>query len=145
MAGGASWSYNSKDREWQLTGKDGVVRARWGEDANIISKNTTFSGTVKTGPSGTALTQILKFVGTNALLSTVALAENTTGTITGAAGIAAGDTIVGVPKSNSINTGRLAIGHFFVPTTNVLNVRVVNIGTVAGSLPATGWDIVAIR
>ena len=145
MAGGASWKYNSKDREWQLTGKDGVVRAKWGEDANIISKPTTYEGTVKLGSSGTPLTQILKFVGTSALLSSVVLGGNTTGTITGAAGVAVGDTVVGLPKGTTVDVGKLAISHFSVPTTNVVNVRVVNIGTVAGSLPATGWDIVAIR
>lgn len=140
--------WNSTAQRWESAGRDGLVKAYqdetgWG--ANQLTVGTLATLQAARVGSGPQINFMLGFIGSSASITSVAVGEITIGTITNATGLAVGDKVFGNPKAATLQTGRLGIAAFYVPTTNVLNVHIANLGTVAGSLPAVGWDMFAVR
>ena len=118
--------YNNRTNQWLITRKGG--------------------STVLEIPDGnTSVQRFIGFVGSSALITAVGVADEVTGTITNATGLAVGDKVFGNPRPVIAAAAKIALSYFNVPTANVLNFKAVNIGTMAGSLAASGWDIFAIR
>ena len=117
--------YNGRASRWEVLGKGGILKEAFDDADNAIIRKIKFVGTV----------------GGIAAVGTLAMAI---GTITGATGLLPGDVIFGVPKAAL--GGNVGLGGFHVPTNNTLNVYIQNVsGLSAGSLPATGFDIAALR
>ena len=127
-------SWNSVAQRWESVGRDGLVKVYIDETGLGV------------GQGGTSLGYFRKFVGSNAALASVVAYGGAVaiGTITNTTGLQVGDAIFGVRKNTNLQTVPLNV-KFYVPTTDTLNIHVGNFGTIAGSLPAGGWDIVAIR
>ena len=125
--------WNSTAQRWESVGRDGLVKVFIDETGLGIGGNP-------------AIGYFRKFVGSNAALASVVAYGGAVaiGTITNATGLAVGDFVRGIRKNTNLQTVPLSVG-FYVPTTDTLNIQVGNFGTIAGSLPAGGWDIVAIR
>ena len=143
-----NWSWNPTAQRWEQKGRDGLLKAysdETGLGGNRLNIGTQADIQRLLVGSGSNINFMLGFTGTSALLTAIGVEDITVGTITNATGIAAGDKIFGVPKELTMNTSKAAIAAFYVPTNNVLNVHIANIGTMAGSLPALGWDIMAMR
>ena len=95
---------------------------------------------------GQTVTSILEASGTFPGLTAVGTEGVGVATMTGVAslGVLAGDVVFGVPKGAL--AANIGFSHFYVPTTNVINIYVVNNSQAsAGSQPAVGVDVVAMR
>ena len=128
----SNWFWNSRDQRWELRTVSGLM-------ADINEGGLRINQQAR-------LERMYGFVGSNAGLTDIAAYGGAIaiGTITGATGLNVGDKVFGVRKNTNLQAGLLT-SQFYIPTTNVLNVHVGNLGTGAGSLPAGGWDVVALR
>ena len=127
-------NWNARTQQWEAKDTTGKV---------AFSIN---SGGILIGEGGSRISRIQGFVGSNAALASVVAYGGavSVGTITNATGLAVADKVFGVRKNTNLQTVPLSVS-FYVPTTNTLNIHVFNSGTIAGSLPAGGWDIIAMR
>ena len=109
--------YNGEANRWEVRGKGG----------GLI---TTFPDTSQ------AIGQIRRFVGSTAAVA-VGLASMSVATLTGASGnVNLGDFVFVTAKTQNINGGCIGVS---VPSNNLALL------TIFGSLPAMGWDVMAIR
>ena len=133
-----NWYWNPISQKWEQKGRDGLVKA-WSNEGGLGATK------LKVGDSGSQVSQVLGFTGTNAAITAVGSGAIAVGTITNAMGIAAGDKIFGAMKADR-SAGHVGVAGFYVPINNVLNVFLQNSKPdSAGSFPATGWDTVALR
>jgi len=153
MGQSAKWFF--KNKEWYLIGQHGheIIRTN-GAGFRIVGGSGTLQnvgvGTLATLQSlklggGSTLGAAYKLTGTCAGIAAIGSGAIAVGTITGMTGVAVGDAVMGAPKAD-VSAGHVGIGGFFVPTTNVVNVWLQNSKPdSAGSFPATGFDIFAVR
>ena len=143
-----NWRWNANTQRWENVGRGDAVKAY--VDDTYLGADQFKAGTLATIEaatigSGTQLDFILGFTGSSALLTAIGTGAIAVGTITNATGLAVGDKVFGTPKTNFAG-GHVGPAGFFVPTANVLNVFLQNSKPdSAGSFPAVGWDIVAVR
>jgi len=122
--GKPNWFYSVVENSWILKGKRG-------RKLDIPETNPH-------------VTNFFNFVGTSAGITAVGSAAVAVGTVTNATGLAVGDIVFGNPKVAL--AGHVGAVGFHVPTNDTLNVYIANIKPdSAGSIPAEGWDIFAIR
>ena len=132
--GKANWYYDSARNRWVIRGKAGV---------EVVAFND--GGEIQLAAGSTRVQRLIGFTGSSAAITAVAVSEQITGTITGASDLRIGDKIFGVSRPVIADAAKIAVNQFYVPSNGLLNVKVINVGTAAGSLAARGWDIFAIR
>lgn len=122
--GRPSLEYNARSNRWEVRGKGGTLRFAVDDASNPLGR-------------------VIAGVGSNAAIAAVGSYSTAIGSIQ-LVGVAAGDAIIATPKV-AMPTN-LSVGGFFVSGANNINFSVINpdIDTV-GSMPAMGWDIIAIR
>jgi|SRR3990167_224065 len=151
--GKANLWFNSRDNRWEVRDKYGDAIAYFysggivapGKTGTLADLNIGTLATLRTAAigGGTTITKIVKFSGTLTGITSVGTTAVAVGTVTGAT-VAVGDTVFGVPKADR-SAGHVILGEFYVPTTNVVNVMLMNPRVdSAGSYPSTGVDMVAI-
>ena len=149
-----NWYFNPVTQAWELRGKTGKPIAQFGEAGlNTFEKTATIAN-VNVGSTltvnnlvaggGGAVSFMDKIVGSIALaaIGTAGVAVATVAGL-GSASIAVGDIVSVNPKAAISGIGLAGV---HVPTTNVVNVYVVNPSdTGGGSLPAVGVDVLVAR
>ena len=147
------WNPNSK--RWELQGKAKGTVTFFADGAGVGAPNIRTAGVASLADgriqrlilgTGGTISYIRKFVGTIPLTNfgsnSLAISYET---ITGATGVAPGDTVIVTPRAANGVDG-LIMMEAYVPTNNLLNCRwqYQNAGA-PGSLPASGFDVTVIR
>ena len=122
-----SMVYNSVTNRWEIRGKGGDLKFAI-DDAN-------------SGP----ILKIFSFVGSSPAIGSIGWNLGLVATISGATSLLRGDKVICDPRPPILANNNMAFSHFQVPSNAVLSFLVHAIGTVGGSLPATGWDVLAFR
>lgn len=134
----SSLDFNPRTNRWEVKGRNGDIELAFGE-GGLYSK-----AGVKAGSSGTTMGQIRKLTGTLPATN-VGSAAGAVVTITGMTGLAIGDMVFITPKV-AFTDANLGIGAVRIPTTNTLNVTLINHrAATAGSTAAIGVDVLAFR
>jgi len=115
--------YNSVTARWEFRGRGGALRFTLDD----------------TQPAGVG--KIYAAVGSNVAFDVGSYAV-AVGSIP-LTGVAAGDMVWGTPKATF--PANIGIVGFYVSGANNVNVSAVNAAGIAGSYPAMGWDMFAIR
>lgn len=122
-----SFEYNSKANRWEIRGKGGTLKMAI-DDSNV----------------GVPI-KFISFVGSSAGIASIGLGQSILGTITSADDLRRGDYVFGNMMFDTDTGNIVEVTNFHVPSNSLLNMRVHAIGTGGGSLPASAWNIFAIR